>query len=310
MKKIAILGATGHIGKSLTEYCSRKKEFEVFLFSRTVGTITDFLNTLNLGDSLKFFHACDYEQFSNETYDAIVNCTGIGNPAVYKKDPSQIFYITEHFDSLVISYLQNHPKTHYISLSSGAVYGQGEVGGMVETSSLNIGVNTVKPADYYAVAKLNSEAKHRAFSQFNITDIRVFSFFSRFMSLDSGFLLALIIEAVKAKTIFKTNPDNIVRDYAHVSDLYNLISLIIEKEKINDVFDLYGLAPVAKFEVLEHFKEAYGLQYEVDQNHSVVSATGNKTDYFSKFHKAEVLGFKPAFSSIEVIKEELGHMNL
>ena len=40
----------------------------------------------------------------------------------------------------------------------------------------------------YALSKINSEIKHRKLKHLNIIDLRLFSFFSRFMNLKSKFL--------------------------------------------------------------------------------------------------------------------------
>lgn len=310
MKKVAILGAMGHIGKSLIHQFSLKNEFEVSLFSRSKDSIDSFLYTFISPEAVHLFHTDTNENFIARTYDAVINCTGIGNPAIFKNDPRQIFEVTEKFDELVISNLKQNPDTLYINLSSGAVYGKGiESGALSDTQSL-IDINDLKPSDYYGIAKINSEAKHRALSNFNIVDLRIFSFFSRFIDLESTFLIADIIKSIKNKQTFLTNSDNIVRDFTCPSDLYDLIKLLIDKKQINDVFDVYSIKPILKFELLDFFKEKYGLHYQINETSNNQSPTGNKNNYYSKFDKASKIGFMPKFSSLTGIEVEMKYIEL
>jgi hypothetical protein len=100
--------------------------------------------------------------------------------------------VTEKFDNLIIRYLEKHPGTLYINLSSGAVYGKKIEKPLEITSPSIIDINRLDSGDYYAIAKLNAEAKHRALSNFNIADIRVF-FFQPLYRFVIGFLMGDII---------------------------------------------------------------------------------------------------------------------
>jgi hypothetical protein len=48
-----------------------------------------------------------YDEFSGERYDAIINCIGIGDPAVLKIAKDQIFRLTEYYDNLILDNLKN-----------------------------------------------------------------------------------------------------------------------------------------------------------------------------------------------------------
>jgi nucleoside-diphosphate-sugar epimerase len=307
MKKIAILGATGYIGKSLIYYLSLKKEFEVFPFARSIKKLNSFLNSIN---KKNYFKARSFSEFGNHKYDVVINCIGIGDPKEMKEAGFKLFEITEKFDNLILGYLKQHPQTKYINFSSGAVYGKSIGEPIDEKSLLILDVNNIDQGDCYAVSKINCEAKHRCLTDLNIIDIRLFSFFSRFMGIkNSGFLLSHIINAVNNKKVFTAVPEDFVRDFINPADLLNLIKLIIKKEKINDYFDAYSQKPISFFQLLKYFKNSYGLKCRISSDVKLISPTGSKNAYYSKNRKAEkLLGYEPEFSSLSGMKEEIKYL--
>lgn len=302
MKKIAIMGATGYIGKSLIFELSVKKEFEVFLFARSIKKLDTFLKIIKKKDNFKIKH---FEKFNNYKYNCIINCIGIGNPKDVKGAGFKLFEITEKFDNLIIDYIKKYPNTIYINLSSGAVYGKNIKEPVNKKTYSSININNLDSGDNYSIAKINSEAKHRSLKSLNIVDLRIFSFFSRFIKLDAGYLISDIVSSIKNKKTLITNSENIIRDYIHPENLLNLIKLIIRKNKINDFFDVYSLKPISKFEMLEYFKKNYGLKYQFANNLKISSPTSSKSKYYSNNKKAKNLGYKPNFSSLNGIEYEI-----
>ncbi len=299
--KIAILGATSHIAKGLIYHFARHDQFDLVLFARSHDKATDFLRSINAGN-IAAVHALD--EFNKGAYDVIINCIGIGQPVKLKAQPDRIFGITELYDNIIIDYLLHHPEKLYINFSSGAVYGSDRSQPASDRTSPLLDINHLTPENYYMIAKINSEAKHRSYRLLNIFDLRVFAYFSRFIDLDSQYFLTDIISCIKADKIFITGPQNMVRDYIHPDDLFSLVLKCIERFTGNDVFDAFSLNPVDKFEVLSFFKNNFGLKYSVDDYMSIASATGNKDNYFSLSRKAQTIGYCPRFTSIESIKEE------
>lgn len=302
MKVIALLGATGYIGKSLVQHLSRRKEDKFFLFARSQEKLKSFLQTIDRNPA---FTPGSFRKFSAGRYDVVINCVGIGNPNEVRKSGIKIFQVTEKFDNLILKYLEKHPGTLYINLSSGAVYGKKIEKPLETTSQSVIDMNHLDSGHYYAIAKINSEAKHRALPDFNIVDIRVFSFFSRFIGLSSGFLMGDIVQALKQRQNLMTSPDDIARDYIGVTELWDLMKLVMKKGVINDVFDIYSAKPVSKFTLLKFLKRKYGLQYSIAKTSQQQSPTGIKDAYYSKSRKAETVGYLPKRTSLEVIDDEI-----
>lgn len=298
--KIAILGATSHIAKGLIFHFTRHDQYDLVLFARSHDKAADFLRSINAG--ISEVHALD--EFNKGTYNVIINCIGIGQPIKLKAQPARIFGLTEHYDNLIIDYLVHHTDALFINFSSGAVYGADRSQPATDSTSHFLDINHLTPENYYMIAKINSEAKHRSYPLLNIFDLRVFAYFSRFIDLDSQFFITDIISCIKANKVFMTSPQNMTRDYIHPDDLFSLVVKCIDHFKGNDVFDVFSLNPVDKFEILSFFCNNYGLKYSVEENISIASATGNKDSYFSLSRKAQTIGYYPRFTSSESIKSE------
>jgi nucleoside-diphosphate-sugar epimerase len=299
--KIAILGATSHVAKGLIYNLGHGGEYDLRLFARSPDRVGEFLTAVGLSGR---FHAKTFDEFDRGSYDAIVNCVGFGDPGKLKDAASAIFQVTETFDNLVLGHLERHPESIYINFSSGAVYGTDFASPADEKCQAIFDINPMYPAAYYGIAKLHSEARHRATKDFRIVDLRIFGYFSRFIDLDAKYMMSEIVSCVLHGKEFVTGPDDIVRDYVHPEDLASLVKLCIAKRDLNDAFDVCSLKPVRKFEILERFSSLYGLKYTVKDNIGSQSATGKKANYYSTNDRFRAIGFSPRFSSIESIIRE------
>jgi len=297
--KIAILGSTGHVGKNLTYYFGKEKNYELFLFTRDDKNGTNISVECELENN---FSIRSYNEFNDSRYDVVINCVGLGDPAKIESSQGKILETTEKFDTMTLNYLEKFPDCKLINFSSGAVYGE-EFDSPVKDSTLP--KNPSKDISSYAIAKIKSEARHREQNKLNIIDLRLFSFFSRWMDLESRFLISDIISSINQNKTLVTNESDFFRDYIHPKDLFSFLKKCIEKNTINNAFDLYSKKPIAKFELLESLQDKYGLQYEIRPNSGFSSPTGFKKNYFSQSKKAEVLGYKPKYSSLDTISEEL-----
>lgn len=300
-KNVAIVGATSHIAKGLIYNYARTRTHDLVLFARSVERVKAFMASIA--------HETIYpvrllDDFFKGDYDVIINCIGIGQPARLKSAAAAIFRLTETYDNMVLDYLEKHPDAMYINFSSGAVYGKDFTVPASDETPAIINVNHLGPEDFYMIAKTNSEAKHRAYSSFNIVDLRVFAYFSRFIDLDSHYFVTELISCIKSGREFITTQDDMTRDFIHPEDLFSLVGKCIEKEKLNDVFDVYSRKPVTKFEILEFFKKEYKLQYVIKEDVKIITATGSKTNYYSNNRSAEQINFQPIHTALESIVQE------
>ena len=306
---IVIMGATSHIAKGLIDRFLHNGDDHMYLFSRSVDKIQHFLSTIGRPGDGKYTICPDYRAFPSFSYDVIINCVGVETRNKHNCEFTRYFSVTEEFDGLAIGYLQSMtPDALYISFSSGAVYGRGFSSPAEESSVNPLPVNHVIPEDYYGIVRINAEAKHRSHRNLRIIDLRIFSYFSRYINLTDGYFITDVMEAILSNKVLVTDSANIVRDYLHPEDLFAMIVKCIHAGKINQAIDVNSSRPVAKQEILDYFTSEYGLKYEKRCFSENASATGAKSKYYSTCNRASQIGYIPQFSSMEALKHEASHI--
>jgi len=298
--KIAILGGTSHIAKNLILRFNAR--YELIIFCRNFIAMREFLE-INI--PIASYKILPYEKFVSGVYDVIINCIGIADPKKQKSDPYESFRVTEYFDSMAIDYVKSHPSVKYINLSSGAVFGTEFNEPISEESKAIFYPNKLCLGDCYRMAKLNSEAKHRCLTPLQIVDIRIFSFFSRYIDLEAGFFLSEVAKCLLLKRPFITNASDMTRDYISPDDLYALIVAIISRESGNVVLDAHSAQPVKKSELLKLLSSEFHLVVEYN-NSEIFTLSGDKSEYFSITKTVEsLLNIFPTQTSLEFIQSEL-----
>jgi len=301
--KIAILGATSQIAQDLILSFSKNQHYDFSLFGRNVVVLEKWISSENLSER---YQIQEYSEFGNhQKYDVIINFVGIGDPTKAQKMGSDIFKVTEQYDDMALEYLKQHRKTKYIFLSSGAVYGGNYQEPVDKDTVATIDINNLKSTDWYTLAKLYTEAKHRSLSDLSIVDVRVFNYFSHTQNMDARFLITDIVRAIKNKEVFKTSADNIVRDFITPPDFYCLIQAIIDYDSTNMALDCYTKSSVSKFNLLNELKSEFGLEYEVEDGINIVNATGIKLNYYSLNKAAKSINYNPKNSSLDGIIQEI-----
>lgn len=300
--RIAILGATSQIAKDLILSFAEHSPHELVLYARRPEAVVQWLTQANLAQR---YVAADFAAFTtNEHFDAVLNFVGVGNPAQAAAMGASIFDVTLKYDELALNYVRQHPACRYIFLSSGAAYGASfETPADADTKAV-IDINHLQPQDWYGVAKLHAECRHRALAHLPIVDIRVFSYFSHTQDIEARFLITDMVRAIRDKTVLKTSSDYIVRDFIHPSDFCNLVNAMLDAPATNAVVDVYSKAPIDKPTLLAAMQEKFGLQYEIVQTGAGINSTGGKPHYHSFNTRAAGFGYLPALTSLQGVLEE------
>ena len=293
--RIAILGASGHLAKCAFWAFAQDKENEFFLFSRSKARLEQIYSQFS---KVHKTYINDYQMFDRFEYDLIFN--GIGSWDSRDQKSNNIFQVTESYDNLIMHYQSTHPDSVSIHISSGTVYANDFQQPVDYETKTSIAINQVAVGDFYSAAKLNSEVKHRAFPDLHIVDIRLFGFFSRYMSLEYPYLLSALIRSAKENRSFKVVKEDFWRDYIHMDDFSVLLHNIVSR-KINAAIDVRSKAPISKAELIRLFVERYALEVETDPS-VTRSKTGIKPYYYSMQQNTI---YVPQYTSLEAVEHEL-----
>ena len=294
--KVAIPGGTSHIARAITPYLL-KAGVKLTLFARSPEKLAGA--------------SCDVrvlsaKEFLAGKFDIIINCIGAGTPKELAGDYNRWFSVLEEFDNLALRYLREiNPSALYVFLSSGAVYGRKSDAPADENTLWQLSPDKINVPDYYGVAKLYSEAKHRSLSHLRIADLRIFSFFSRYAALDSGYFMTDLVTALLKGETFATSPVDIVRDYPHPSDLAELILRCNQETDINRAINVASAAEISKFELLKVFEKEFDLKYRIEENGIPSSPNGSTHIYLPTPEMAEkVLSWRAEKSSLDTLLSE------
>jgi nucleoside-diphosphate-sugar epimerase len=293
--KIAILGATSAIAKDLI--LSFSDEHTLELYSRRISDVTTWM----LENNLRNFTSQSYFEFKHtRELDVIINFVGAGSPEKVITLGEQIFEITESFDRMALDYIERNRDCKYIFISSGAVFGDNFATPADIDKISSFPINNLQPQHYYGYAKAMAEVRHRI-TERNIFDLRVFNYFSPMVSTNYRFMITDMIRAIKDKSVYKVDRTPIVRDYLGSLDFYQMINILLGKDKMNTAVDIYSRQPVTKDNLLVAMAQRYGLEYETTGAQVGLPATGIKQNYFSTNTGAYVLGYRPTLTSLENI---------
>lgn len=310
MKRVAILGASSQIAKDLIRSFARQGRTHALLYVRDVAAMRRWL-----ADHFIHYPVAPYEEYGREPHEAVLNFVGVGDPQRAAQMGGAIFGVTQQFDDLALAQLQRHPERRYIFLSSGAAYGSTFLQPAGPDTHADIAINALTPQEYYSVAKLHAECKHRAHPQLAITDLRVFNYFSHTQDLNARFFITDVLRAVRDGTVLQTSPGTMVRDYLHPDDFHQLVECVLRAPPANGAIDCYSAAPIDKLALLAAMEQRYGLRYEMAAAGAgagdgarggaiVVNATGAKPHYYSLNRQAAELGYQPAYTSLDGILAE------
>jgi nucleoside-diphosphate-sugar epimerase len=302
MTKIAILGATSQIAKDLIVSFSAEETKILHLFARSPDDVKKWLNDIGLSER---YLVDEFGGFGTQEFDVIINFVGVGNPAQAAAMGSSIFDVTLQYDELALNYVRQHPECRYVFLSSGAAYGSSFDVPVDANTKAVVAINNLQPQDWYGVAKLHAECRHRSLAHLPIVDIRVFNYFSHTQDMEARFLITDIVRAIRDETVLKTSADYIVRDYIGADNFYQLVIAILASPATNDVVDCYSHAPIDKPTLLAAMQEQFGLQYEIVETNAAVNVTGTKPHYYSLSKRAGEFGYRPGLSSMDGLLIEL-----
>ncbi len=302
--RLAILGATSQIAKDLVIQLGPKTELHLGLFTRRPADVARWLH-LNPVKATTFVGSYDDLSGTSPAYDAIINFVGSGDPARTQLMGAEIMAVTYDFDNIALQYLKLNPTCRYIFMSSGAAFGGGfDVPANNRTPS-SFPLNQLRSQDWYGISKMYAETRHRAEQDYAIVDLRIFNYFSSTSDIEARFLITDALRAIRDKTLLRTAPNNIWRDYVGPREIMQIVERIIQSVPQNIAIDCFSSAPIDKISMLSCLQNEFGLDYEFVDESAGVNATGGKLHYYSQNQLANrVFGYSPKMTAMEVLLEQ------
>jgi hypothetical protein len=289
--RVAILGASSRIAADFLSGLRASSDVDATLFARDLQRTEELTGI----PSTRIFPYSAFD--SDKKFDAIVNFVGQSSPESRAESGNSIRAINRKFDNLALAYLEAHSATKYVYLSSGAALG----------SSFSEPASSVTPysrenLDEYAMAKQESELRHKAALGQNILDLRIFSYFHRTQAQESKFLLAEIVRSIRSGTVLEVDSNNIWRDFLGAEDFSQLMVATLSTSLQNVAIDAFSVAPISKFELLDACATEFKLRYAVKPD---VSTLGPPKQKYYSLARSEGFNYRPSKSSVDNVLTEM-----
>lgn len=298
--RIAILGATSMLAADFVAYSlEQQAPYRFALFARDPDQIRAALGGRGI---TAFPHCQPLDAFADGEWDAIINFVGVGDPARAVAMGADILRITRLWDDRVLAYLDKHSHCRYLFLSSGAAFGAIGPESLGPETNASFAINDLQSQAYYGISKFYAEAVHRSRIDCSIIDIRIFNYISEFADLNHRFLINEMIAAIRDGRSLSIDPNDMWRDYLGTEDFAALVRACLNAPSgYNAAIDAYSRSPISKMQMLDMFHNELGLLFDVSGGGGI-NATGVKSNYFSRNHAAEALGYRPRWDSAGTLK--------
>lgn len=300
MTVVAILGATGHIGRALACHYAQRPDVELELYSRRPELLE---NVFSEHARAAQIHHWSIDDFSDRQPDILINAIGIGDPAKARQAGPAFYDLTMEIEARIDHIVRDHPSCLTVFMSSGAVYGGFTEGPADENTPAATPLNMLTPGDWYGATKMAAELRHRAEASRRILDVRIFGFVSPFLDLSTDYLVCDIVRAIMTGTVMQTDSANVVRDYIGTYELAAIIDAGARLSVVNLAVDTYSRAPVSKFALLESFRHL-GLDWSVETDRHASA----RHHYWSRYRGAERIGYIPQRNSIDIVDDVVSEL--
>jgi dTDP-glucose 4,6-dehydratase/UDP-glucose 4-epimerase len=240
--KVLILGSEGFIGKSISKFYKANSDYDIYSSDILPNHGVEKYVQINTTSP-------NFEEIISQEFSVIINCTGAAHVGNSLNKPLDDFFLnTVNVFRILDAIRIKSPSTHFINLSSAAVYGQPDDLPVKENSD-------IKPLSPYGFHKVMSESVlEEFFNIFNIssTSLRIFSCYG------PGLKKQLFWDAYKKACnknyeFWGTGKES--RDFIYVDDLAKIIQHVINK---NDKgFSIYNIASGEETSIESAIKKLY-----------------------------------------------------
>ncbi|MEQ8521306.1 MAG: NAD-dependent epimerase/dehydratase family protein [Vicingaceae bacterium] len=280
--KILVLGSSGFIGRNTTKAFSQKNQ--VFAIDR--------LNQPESNGSLR--PAFDLERNKSllllNNFDVLINCAGSGHVSNSFTDPFNDFQSNTALVAGLLSLLAKYsPSTHFINISSAAVYGNPISNPIDETCK-------TQPLSPYGFHKLMADQicqEYATLFGIKVSVLRVFSAFGP--GLRKQLFWDTHCKFGQTQQIQAFGTGNESRDFIFIDDLVQALDKIVKFQiEMFGLFNVGSGKAITISEAIATFAKVYGWNGEILFDKS--SLTGYPDNWQADISKIQSLGFQPQFT--------------
>lgn len=278
---ILVLGSEGFIGSHLVDKLAKGTATVVGcdLFETARNSTYRYIKVSRLSPQWE-------EIFSSSSFDFCINAAGSGN-VLYSMQHPLIDFEANTLDVIRIldSIRKLAPKCRYLHISSAAVYGNPDILPIMESA-------ISKPMSPYGWHKLMSETICREY--YNIFGIRTviirpFSVYGDGLKKQLLWDICKRLHSENSIELFGTGTES--RDFIHVSDLVNLILILINKGTFcADIFNAASGVETTIGTIAQYFEAFYKGKKKI--SFSGQTRTGDPNNWRADISLISELGFK------------------
>jgi UDP-glucose 4-epimerase len=280
--KILVLGSHGFIGGNLvTSFISKGHSVTGCDLVEDVAVGYTYQKTSILSPDFDTL-------FSNTAFDVCINASGSGNVGYSMSHPISDFEANAYSVAKVLDTIRKYkPDCKYIHISSAAVYGN--------PVSLPIKEQDVlAPLSPYGYHKLISEQickEYHHVYNLPVTIIRPFSIYGN--GLKKQLLWDICTKLKKSDTISLYGTGKESRDFIHITEVINLINLIIEKGVFKcDIYNAATGIETTVQQIASIFENHFGSNKKILFSGEVKE--GDPLNWRADINNALTIGFIPS----------------
>ncbi len=309
MKKILLIGGEGYIGKSLTNYLSKKKynlvSFDSCIYGQNLEAKNKKIKNYKFikGDISK---KKDLDRISKINFDAIVLLAGLVGDPITKKYKSLSKKINEKasIDLIKKIYLWDNSKK-FIFISTCSNYGFSSSRYLTEKHKL-------KPISLYAKSKVKVEKKIMNLKKkdsFQPTILRFATAFGHSERMRYDLTINQFVFELYKKGFIEVYDYNTWRPYCHVKDFARLIERVIKADQSLTAYEIFNVGSnknnYTKKDIAKKIKKRIGGKIVFSKK------SQDKRNYIVDFSKVKKkLNFLPKYSVEYGINEIIKNLKL
>lgn len=229
MKRIAILGARGFVGKNLTEYF--RERCQVFPVTRQDFDLLD-------GDALRAF-------LEREKIDVVFHCASQGGTRKTKYDESANDVVKNNLNLFFNVEQCLGEGQRLVSFGSGAQYDKAR--DLVKVREEDLGKQI--PRDDYGFAKFAMDRYIRAKGAGNICEPIIFGLYGKYEDYTFKFISNAIVKHILGMPIVINQ--NVCFDYLYLGDFLRIMERLAEGGWKHPVFNITPSQPVDLVRIAE-----------------------------------------------------------